>query len=80
MLVGELDELGLSTIPSATNFILAKTEPWTGRFLFEQLLQRGVITRCVDEYRLPHYLRITIGTPRENKILLKAIREVIESQ
>ena len=57
-----------------------KTHPWKGRFLFEQLLQKGVIARCVDEYGLPHYLRVTVGLPEENKTFLKALREVLNNQ
>jgi len=80
MLGEELEKLQFPVVPSAANFLLFKTEPWTGRFLFEQLLQKGVITRCVDEYALPHYLRVTVGKPIENKIFLNALTEVLNSQ
>jgi histidinol-phosphate aminotransferase len=75
----ELETMGFPVVPSATNFILLRTEPWTGRFLFDRLLQRGVIVRCVDEYQLPNCLRVTIGKPDENKIFLKALKEVLKN-
>ena len=78
-LADELASLSFNVVPSAGNFVLFNTQPWTGRFLFEQLIQKGIITRCVDEYALPKYLRVTIGKMDEIKTLLKALREVIKS-
>lgn len=80
LLMKALNDMGLPVVPSATNFLLIKTHPWKGRFLFEQLLQKGVIARCVDEYGLPHYLRVTVGLPSENKTFLKALQEVLNNQ
>ncbi len=75
----ELTSLNFKVIPSAGNFLLFNAQPWTGRFIFEQLIQKGIITRCVDEYGLQKYLRVTIGKMDENKTFLKALREVIKS-
>ena len=79
VLTEELSKMNFKVVPSAANFVLFNTQPWTGRFLFEQLLQKGIIARCVDEYALPKYLRVTVGTPDDNKIFLKALREVVQS-
>jgi histidinol-phosphate aminotransferase len=78
-LTEELTKMNFHVVPSAANFILFATKPWTGRFLFEHLLEKGIIARCVDEYALPGYLRVTVGKPDENKIFLKALREVLEN-
>jgi len=45
--------------------------------VFEGLQRRGVITRTVKEYRFPNALRVTVGTPTQNRRFLKALREVI---
>ena len=46
--------------------------------VFEGLQRRGVIARMVKEYNLPNALRITVGTPAENKRFLKALVEVLQ--
>ena len=79
ILCGALAGFGFEVIPSATNFVLFKPRPRTGRSLFDQLLRKGVIARCVDEYGLPDYLRVTVGMPGEVKIFLKALREVLDN-
>jgi histidinol-phosphate aminotransferase len=72
-----LTQMGFDVIPSATNFLLFRVEPRTGRALFDALLHKGIITRSVDEYGLPGYLRVTVGESGENKKFLQALREVI---
>jgi histidinol-phosphate aminotransferase len=67
--------MGVETVPSAANFILAKTG--NGREVFEELQKRRVIVRPMDPYGLPDYIRITIGTPAQNKTVLDALREVL---
>lgn len=69
------DELGLFYIPSVTNFVLVKVG--NGKRVFEELQLRRVIVRPVDVYQLPEYVRVTIGTEKENKRFIQAFREVI---
>jgi histidinol-phosphate aminotransferase len=59
-----LAELGLPTIPSAANFILARVGD--GHRVFDQLQRRGVIVRPLGGYQLPEWIRISVGTPAEN--------------
>lgn len=75
-----LQELGFPVVPSAANFLLFRVKPWSGRALFTELLRRGVIVRSVDEYDLPDYLRVTVGTAAQNKIFLTALREVVKKK
>lgn len=67
--------LGLSYIPSVTNFVLVKVG--RGREVFEELQKRRVIVRPVDVYQLPEYVRVTIGTAEENARLIEALTEVM---
>jgi len=76
----ELVKMGFNVLPSATNFLLFETQPKRGRILFERLLHKGVIIRSVDEYGLNEYLRVTVGKPQENRIFLKALKEVLEEK
>jgi histidinol-phosphate aminotransferase len=71
----ELPKLGIKTVPSGANFILVKTG--NGRKVFEELQKRKVIVRPMDPYGLPDHIRITIGTPEQNKKVLEALKEVM---
>ncbi|MEZ5582323.1 MAG: aminotransferase class I/II-fold pyridoxal phosphate-dependent enzyme, partial [Candidatus Competibacteraceae bacterium] len=68
-------ELALSCLPSVGNFLCVHTVR-PGRDLFTALLAKGVIVRPVDNYGLPDYLRVTVGTARENQRLIDTWREV----
>ncbi len=68
-----LERLGVSYLPSQCNFLLVDVAPREGRRVFDVLLGRGVIVRPVASYRLPHHLRVTIGTADENHRFLDAL-------
>ena len=72
----ELSELGCTYIPSAGNFVMIKV-PGGGMVLFKRLLKKGIIIRAMDEYDLPDFIRVTIGTPNEMNIFVSALRKVL---
>lgn len=80
----EFSRLGLKYVPSVTNFILVNIvdhaySPFkTGREAFQTLLRKGVILRPMDAYKLPDYVRITVGTPSENKKCIMALEECLQ--
>lgn len=60
--------------PSQANFILVRTNDADA--LFDYLLKRGIIVRNRTKMvNCENCLRITIGTPEENDVVLKTIRE-----
>jgi histidinol-phosphate aminotransferase len=75
-LASELTKRGFTVVATAANFLLFDVSPRKGRRVFEDLLAEGVIARSVDEYALPQYLRVTIGSRAENKIFLAALSRV----
>jgi histidinol-phosphate aminotransferase len=71
-IVERLAELGLDPVPSDANFVLFggladAAQTW------RDLLDRGVLVRDVG---IPHYLRVTAGTPAETDAFLGAMAEV----
>lgn len=62
-------------IPSHGNFILVRTGK--GRDVFNKALSKGVILRQMDGYGLPEYIRITVGTERENTRCLEVLQEIL---
>ena len=69
-----LSELNIETVASHANFILANVGD--GASTFQKLQERGVITRPMAGYQLPEWIRISIGTPTENKHCLSVLREL----
>jgi histidinol-phosphate aminotransferase len=71
----QLKSLQLEFAPSAANFILVKVG--NGQKVFEAMQRAGVITRPMGGYKLPEWIRITIGTPEENRRCLAALQEAL---
>lgn len=71
----QLRSLQLESIPSAANFILVKVGD--GQKVFEAMQRVGVITRPMGGYKLPEWIRISIGTPEENRRCLSALKEAV---
>jgi histidinol-phosphate aminotransferase len=72
-----LAELGLAVIPSVGNFVLIDVSPRRGSEVFDALIRRGIIVRAMDEYAFPNHIRVTFGLAAENRLFLKALREVV---
>ena len=69
--------LGLTWLPSVGNFLCVNVGR-PGREVFVELLKRGVIVRPVDNYGLPDFLRISIGSQTENARLIEALGAVLK--
>ncbi|HEY3855506.1 MAG TPA: histidinol-phosphate transaminase [Verrucomicrobiae bacterium] len=70
-----LSAMGLEFVPSSANFILARVG--RGAKVFEELQKRGIITRPMGGYQLPEWIRISIGTPAENRRCARALKEIV---
>jgi histidinol-phosphate aminotransferase len=70
-----LRELNLEFAPSAANFVLVRVGD--GQKVFEAMQRTGVITRPMGGYKLPEWIRITIGTPQENERCLAALKSAL---
>lgn len=67
-----LEALGLTPIPSQTNFLYFDVGR-DGRQVFEALLREGIIVRHIEGTML----RVTIGLADENAAFLQALRKVL---
>jgi histidinol-phosphate aminotransferase len=68
-------DLKLGFIQSHANFILARVG--AGQQVFEAMQIQGVIVRPMGGYQLPEWIRISIGTPRENERCLGALETAL---
>jgi len=79
-LTEEIGKLGLEVTPSAANFVLihfpaakGKTAQDADRFL----TARGLILRQVGAYKLPHALRMTVGSEEANRLAVAALGDFL---
>lgn len=73
-LVASIGALGFSVVPSETNFLLVRFGAQSSA-VNQYLMQAGLIVREVVNYGLPDYLRISVGTPEENGLLIDALTQ-----
>jgi histidinol-phosphate aminotransferase len=73
-----LKGLGLTVLPSQANF-LAVGFGREAKPIHQGLLERGIIIRPIASYDLPQFLRVSIGTERENDRFVAALREVLKT-
>jgi len=66
---------GLEYVPSFANFILVKVGD--GDRVFKEMLQQGVIVRAMRGYKLPDWVRISIGTAEQNLRCLEVLDSVL---
>ena len=69
-------KLGLQFIPSSANFILVRVGE--GQRVFEELQKRGIIVRPMASYDLAEWIRISIGTPKQNQRCLEALQNILQ--
>ncbi len=65
---------GINPYSSDANFILFRTRDADA--MFKQLLKKGVLIRNMNG-AINNCLRVTVGTPRENSIFLKALKQLL---
>lgn len=74
-LQAEFAALGLEFVPSHANFVLVKVGD--GRALFRQLLAKGVIVRDMTSYRLPEWVRVSVGTMGQNRRFIAELKSAL---
>jgi len=72
---------GVVAYPSAANFILLRVPRGRARAIFDALLTRGILIKCLDgaHPQLADCLRVTVGTPAENARLEAALEGQLQA-
>jgi histidinol-phosphate aminotransferase len=76
LISNELIAMGLTPIPTYTNFVLFDCHR-LAKPLYEALLRQGVIVRPMHAYGLPNHLRVNVGTDAENERFLTTLKRVL---
>lgn len=71
-----LQNLGLETLPSYTNFLCIdlKSPSWP---IYQQLLLSGISVRPLLDYGLCNFLRVSIGTLKQNQCFLSILEKIL---
>jgi len=73
----EFGALGLEFVPSSANFVLVRVGD--GDAVFQALLRKGVIVRAMRSYKLPEWIRVSVGTMEQNYRFLAELRTLVGS-
>jgi len=73
-----LDGMGAAYIPSHANFLLIRTG--NGMDAFNALVESGIIVRPMASWGLPEWIRVTIGTEKENDAFLAAFARFMKGE
>ncbi|MBR4573284.1 MAG: histidinol-phosphate transaminase [Lachnospiraceae bacterium] len=76
----ELRSRGFAVTDSKTNFVFASPSSISAKELFEKLRERGIYVRWWDKDRLRDWLRISVGTDEEMKVLIENIDTITASK
>ena len=68
-------KLGLEFVRSYANFILVRVGE--GQRVFTEMQKLGVIVRPMGGYQLPEWVRISIGTTKQNQRCIEALKSVL---
>ena len=74
-----LKELGFEMTDSKANFIFIRHKKIGGEALYEALKARGILVRHFTGERIREYNRVTVGTPEQMEILIRNIKEILNS-
>lgn len=75
----ELRILNFIVPESKANFVFAAPQGMEAKALFLGLKDLGILVRYFDKPRINGYLRISIGTDQEMKVLIEGIKSLLEN-
>jgi histidinol-phosphate aminotransferase len=75
-----LSELGFEFPDSKANFVFARHPEISGEEIYKKLREKGVLVRHFSSERICDYNRITIGSLDDMKVLIGALREILEEK
>ena len=77
-LVGELENLGFTVLPSQANFVFAKSDKIGGGELYRLLKENGILVRWFDADRIRDYVRITVGSMEQLVTLVDEVARLLD--
>jgi histidinol-phosphate aminotransferase len=69
-------ELGLRTVPTSANFIYFEVDEDADAFA-KRMQAEGIIVRSLVPWGISNGIRVTIGTPEQNEVFVRALKKVV---
>ncbi|MDX2227002.1 MAG: histidinol-phosphate transaminase [Verrucomicrobiae bacterium] len=71
-------KMNLEFVPSFANFVMVRVGgPGAGKRVFLELQKKGIIVRDMTSYGLSEWIRVSIGTPDQNRRFLDSLPQVL---
>lgn len=72
------DKIPFKVYPSQANFVLVDIAPLKAKAFTQSLMKKGIIVRSCDSFREAGdtFIRVTIGTPEQNEIIVRAFETI----
>jgi histidinol-phosphate aminotransferase len=74
-LQSQFEAMGLEFIPSYANFVLVRVGD--GNAVFKAMMDKGIILRAMASYKLPEWIRISVGTMPQNERCITELKKVL---
>lgn len=74
-----LQEMGFRVVPTTANFLYIESAE-DANALAARIQEGGCIVRSLVAWGIPNALRITVGTPEQNRILIDAISKALKTK
>src|SRR5207302_11184566 len=71
-------DMQLGFVPGAANFVMVNVRD--GAAVFKKLLAHKIIVRPLKGYNLREWVRISVGTMKQNKKCIAALKEVLSQE
>ncbi len=68
-------DMELEYVPSKANFVLVKVGD--GDAVFQAMLNEGIIIRAMRSYKLPDWIRVSVGTMEQNQRCIEVLKKVL---
>jgi histidinol-phosphate aminotransferase len=72
-----LSEIGISAVPTSTNFVYFELQEPAADFA-KRMQAEGVIVRPLGPWGIRNGVRVTIGTPEQNEMFVRALKKVLQ--
>ncbi len=79
-LANELERLGFEVLPSEANFLFVRHTSCGAIDVQKQLRQRGILVRHFPKPRIADFLRISIGTSEECRMLVHSLQDILQNR
>ncbi len=72
-LTAQLQDMGFEVLPSKANFVFVSHPQYAAKYLLDGLRENSILVRHFDQPRIEGYLRISVGTDEQCKVLVAAL-------